>query len=61
MDEALQRLEQRDERKAQIVKLRFFAGLTNEEAAQALDISAATAARDWAYARAWLKREMSAD
>jgi RNA polymerase sigma factor (TIGR02999 family) len=61
MDEALQRLEQRDERKARIVKLRFFVGLTNEEAAQALDISAATAARDWAYARAWLKREMSVD
>jgi DNA-directed RNA polymerase specialized sigma24 family protein len=41
------------------VKLRYFAGLTQEQAAEALGISVSTADRDWAYARAWLFREMS--
>jgi len=59
MDEALARLEERDPQKAQLVKLRFFAGLTIEEAASALDISTTTADRYWAYARAWLQREMA--
>ena len=58
LDEALTKLEAQDPQKAQLVKLRFFAGLTNKQAAAALDISAATADRAWAFARAWLKTEM---
>ena len=46
---------------AELVKLRYFAGLTIEEAAEALGISARTADADWAYARAWLRRELVAD
>jgi RNA polymerase sigma factor (TIGR02999 family) len=60
LEEALQRLEAKDKRKADLVKLRFFAGLTNEQAAQALGISASTADNDWAYARSWLRLAMSA-
>jgi RNA polymerase sigma factor (TIGR02999 family) len=59
LHEALAKLEQKDRRKAELVKLRFFAGLTNEEAATALGISPSTADNDWAYARAWLRLEMS--
>jgi RNA polymerase sigma factor (TIGR02999 family) len=59
LDEALAALEQKDPRKARLVKLRFFAGLSIREAAEALGISTATADRDWAYARAWLQREMA--
>jgi RNA polymerase sigma factor (TIGR02999 family) len=55
---ALAKLEQKDGRKAELVKLRFFAGLTNEEAARVLGISSSTADNDWAYARAWLRLEM---
>ncbi len=55
LDEALRRLEAEDQQKATLVKLRFFAGLTNEEAAAALGISTATAQRMWAYSRAWLR------
>jgi len=58
LNEALQRLEKQDPRKAEQVKLRFFAGLTGEEAAQALGISSSTADNDWAYARSWLRLEM---
>lgn len=58
LHEALDKLELRDRRKAELVKLRFFAGLTNEQAAQALDISTSTADNDWAYARAWLRLEI---
>ena len=58
LDEALIRLEQLDPTKAKLVKLRFFAGLTLEEAAAALEISPATADRYWAFARAWLFREL---
>jgi DNA-directed RNA polymerase specialized sigma24 family protein len=47
--------------KAELVKLRFFAGLTIEQAAACLDISTATAKRHWAVARAWLFRHLSAD
>jgi RNA polymerase sigma factor (TIGR02999 family) len=54
LDEALTRLEQEQPDKAQIVKLRYFAGLTLEQAADAAGISRATAERRWAYARAWL-------
>ena len=58
LHEALQRLESQDKRKAELVKLRFFAGLTNAQAADALGISASTADNDWAYARAWLRVEL---
>lgn len=54
LDEALQRLEVLHPQKAQIVKLRFFAGCSLEDTADALGISRATAQRGWAYARAWL-------
>ncbi len=59
LDEALAKLEQQYPAKAQLVKLRYFAGLSIREAAKALDISTATADRYWAYARAWLQREMT--
>jgi RNA polymerase sigma factor (TIGR02999 family) len=54
--EALDALAARDPRKAELVKLRYFVGLTIEEAAEILGISAPTAKRDWAYARAWIYR-----
>jgi RNA polymerase sigma factor (TIGR02999 family) len=56
LDEALTRLAAEDPAKAELVKLRYFAGLSIEEAAGALGISVATAKRRWAYARAWLFR-----
>ncbi|MFI4851677.1 MAG: ECF-type sigma factor [Gimesia chilikensis] len=59
LDEALHRLELLDERKARLVKLRYFAGLSMSEAAQALGVSLATTERDWRYARVWLLRELS--
>ncbi len=55
LNEALDQLEARDARKAALVKLRYFAGLTNREAAAALGVSTATADNDWAYAKSWLK------
>lgn len=58
LDEALDRLAQVDPAKAQVVKLRYFAGLSIEQTAASLDISLATAKRWWTYARAWLIREM---
>jgi len=58
LDEAIDRLAAIDERKARIVKLRFFAGLSVEETAGALDLSASTVKSDWSYARAWLYREL---
>ncbi|WP_417395980.1 ECF-type sigma factor [Gimesia chilikensis] len=58
LDEALHRLELLDERKARLVKLRYFAGLSMSEAAQALGVSLATTERDWRYARVWLLREL---
>lgn len=58
LDEALQQLERRHARKAELVKLRFFAGLTTVQAAQALAISVTTAETDWAYARSWLRLAM---
>jgi RNA polymerase sigma factor (TIGR02999 family) len=58
IDEALQRLSKQDSKKAELVKLRYFIGLTIEEAAGALGISEATAKRWWEYARAWLHAEV---
>ena len=58
LDEALARFVVHDPVKAELVKLRFFVGLTLEQAAQSLGISEATAKRYWAYARAWLYREI---
>ena len=58
--EALDALTLHDPRKAELVKLRYFVGLTIEETADILGISAPTAKRDWTYARAWLFREISA-
>ncbi|MFV2069106.1 MAG: ECF-type sigma factor [Pirellulales bacterium] len=61
LDAALAKLEQRDDRKAMLVKLRFFSGLTVEQAADALGISRTTANQWWAYSRAWLYREIESD
>lgn len=58
LDEALKRLEEQDERKARVVMLRHFAGLSVEETAAALNVSPATVKNDWAFARAWLHREI---
>jgi len=58
LDEALARLEQLDARKGRLVELRFFGGLSVEEAAEALNVSMATVARDWTFARTWLRREL---
>lgn len=61
LDEALARFAQIDPTKAELVRLRYFAGFTIREAADALGISTATADRYWAYARAWLQRETCFD
>lgn len=58
LDEALHKLEREHPRKAELVKLRFFAGLTIEEAAATLKIAASTANADWVYAKSWLRLEM---
>lgn len=58
LEDALKMLADLDERKCRIVELKFYAGLTNEEAAEALDISVETVKRDWRFARAWLLREL---
>ncbi len=58
LDEAVKRLEEWDKTKAELVKLRFFGGLTCEQAARALGISDSVADEHWAYARAWLRLEM---
>ena len=59
LHDALEHLDQVDARKARLVELRFFAGLSVEEAAAVLEISPQTAARDWTFAKAWLRRELS--
>jgi RNA polymerase sigma factor (TIGR02999 family) len=56
---ALERLEQVDARQARVVECRFFGGLSLDETAEALGISAATVSRDWTFARAWLHRELA--
>jgi RNA polymerase sigma factor (TIGR02999 family) len=58
LDEALTKLACAEPEVARLVELRYFAGLTNDQAAMALGVSARTAKRHWAYARAWLRREM---
>ena len=59
--ESLERFEQRDPQKAELVKLRYFAGLTIPQAAEVLGISSTTADRHWAYARAWLYEQLHRD
>ena len=59
--EALERLAAFDARKSQIVELRFFGGLSIEEAAEVLGVSQGTVMRDWTLAKAWLRREMTND
>ena len=61
LDEALERLSQKDKVKADLVKLRYFAGLTCAQAAKMLGISRSTANEHWAYARAWLHTEITKD
>ena len=61
VDEALEKLAKEDPSAAQVVKLRYFAGLSVEEAAQGLGISRAQAYRHWTYAKAWLRCELQAD
>lgn len=58
LDAALERLEAEDSRKAEVVMLRYFAGLSIEETAAALSLSPATVKNEWMFARAWLKREL---
>lgn len=58
VDEAMAKLAKEDPDSAEFIKLRFFVGLTNEEAAQALGIPERTARRHWSFARAWLHREI---
>jgi RNA polymerase sigma factor (TIGR02999 family) len=59
LDEAIKKLGEEHPRKAELIKLRYFAGLNIDEAARILGISPATAKRDWNYARAWLFHEIS--
>jgi RNA polymerase sigma factor (TIGR02999 family) len=61
LDEVLEKLAKKDKVKADLVKLRFFAGLTNEQAAEVLGISVNTADRYWTYARSWLHLEILGD
>jgi len=61
LDEALTRLEAYDKRKAEVVMLRYFAGLSIEDTAAALGVSPATVKNEWTFARAWLHREVAKD
>jgi RNA polymerase sigma factor (TIGR02999 family) len=61
LDDALKRLAEKDPVKGELVKLRFFAGLTTEQAAEVLGVSVATADRYWVYARAWLYQAIYGD
>jgi len=61
LDDALKSLAEIDPRKSQIVELRFFGGLSIEEAAEVLKVSPGTVMRDWTLAKAWLRREMMGD
>jgi RNA polymerase sigma-70 factor (ECF subfamily) len=59
IDEALERLERIDPRQGRLIELRFFAGLSVEEAAEVMDVSPATIKREWRSAKAWLHRELA--
>jgi RNA polymerase sigma factor (TIGR02999 family) len=59
LDDALRALEKLDARQARVVELRFFAGLSYEETAEALNVSVGTVRRDWSFAQVWLFRELS--
>lgn len=59
VDDALNALAKHDSRKAKVVEMRFFGGLTVEETAAALNVSTQTVLRDWSLAKAWLRREMA--
>ena len=59
LDQALRKLAEFDERKSQIVELRFFGGLSVEETAEVLKTSHRTVLRDWSLAQAWLRNELS--
>ena len=61
LDDALTALAVMDARKSQIVELRFFGGLSIEETAEVLGVSPGTVMRDWTLAKAWLRREITAD
>ena len=58
VEEALERLEAHDPRKGRLVELRYFAGLTNEETAEALGVSVGTVERDWRFVKTWLQTEL---
>lgn len=60
VDEALERLEREDPKKAEVVKLRYFVGMTNRETAEAMGLSEATVERHWAFAKAWLFSQIQA-
>ena len=59
VDQALERLTQRDARQGRLVELLFFGGLTESEAAEVLGVAPRTVSRDWAFARAWLLKELA--
>lgn len=59
LERALDELAQRDRRAADVVELRFFGGLTNEQVAEVLDVSRTTVANDWQHARAWLRSQLA--
>lgn len=59
LDEAMARLEREDPRKSQLVELRIFGGMSNEEAAVVMGVSLRTVVRDWTFAKAWLARELA--
>ena len=61
LDDALEELSRIDPRRARVIELRFFGGLSVEETAEVLDVSPQTVMRDWRLARAWLARELRAD
>lgn len=61
IDDALRALAEHDPRKAQIVELRFFGGLTLHEIAEVIDVAPVTVSREWAKARAWLNREVAGE
>jgi DNA-directed RNA polymerase specialized sigma24 family protein len=58
LDAALRRLAERDPQKAKLIELRYFAGLTGDQAAAVLGLSPSAADRHWVFARAWLRREL---